>query len=335
MQRHGTNFVLALPLLLLPALAAPARAQSAAGWLARETAADYRAQARYPRSSRALKPGEADPIRAKRTPTRQSLPSPDGKGPALSVWASAVSVEPGQPVDLFAELADKGKRLPVDVLTGEVVDAAGNRVASFVYRDDGLAPDAKAGDGIYSARLTDLPTAPAGRAESYRVQARAAFGAHETRDAVGGFLASNPGARLTGEYRESLRDGNLVIAAEVLVTQPGRFHLAGTLATPKGEPIGTAQAAAVLPAGRQWIELAFFGLMFHDRQVAGPYQLATLALTAANGMPNAFAGLVENAYRTRPYRMEEMRSQAFADPRLTDAAERLEAAARAAEAPQP
>jgi hypothetical protein len=330
MQRHGT--LLALSLFLLPALAAPGRAQSAAGWLARETAADYRAQARYPRSARVLKAGDPDPIRAKRTPSRQSMPGPEGKGPVLSVWASAVSVEPGQPVDLFAELADQGKRFPVDVLTGEVVDGAGNRIASFVYRDDGLTPDAKAGDGIYAARLTDLPAAPAGQAETYRVQARAVFGAQETRDAVGGFLASNPGARLTGEYRESLRDGNLVITAEILVTQPGRFHLAGTLATPKGEPIGTAQAAAVLPAGRQWIELSFYGLMFHDRQVAGPYQLATLALTAANGMPNAFAGLVENAYRTRAYRLEEMRSQAFADPRLLDAAQRLESAARAAEA---
>jgi hypothetical protein len=263
------------------------------------------------------------------------MPGPGGSEPVLSVWASAVSFEPGQPIDLFAELAEKGQRLAVRSLTGEVVDGAGNRVAAFVYRDDGLAPDAKAGDGIYAARLTDLPTPAAGRAESYRVLAHADFGANELRDAVGGFLASNPGARLTGAYREALRDGNLVIAAEVLVTQPGRFHLAGTLTTPQGEPIGTAQAAAVLPAGRQWLELSFFGLMFHDRQVAGPYRLATVALTAASSMPNAFAGLVENAYRTRAYRLEKMRSEPFADPRLEDAAKRLEAeAARAAAVPQ-
>ena len=83
-----------------------------------------------------------------------------------------------------------------------------------------------------------------------------------------------------------LRDGNLVIAAEVEVTERGRFHLAGTLYSMAGEPIGYAQAAAELEPGRQWIELSYYGLMFHDRQAAGPYRLGTLALATTGRMPS-------------------------------------------------
>ena len=57
--------------MFIAAVALPAVAQEK-GWLARETAREYREQARFPESSRALKPGEADPVREKRTATEQT-----------------------------------------------------------------------------------------------------------------------------------------------------------------------------------------------------------------------------------------------------------------------
>lgn len=161
-------------------------------------------------------------------------------------------------------------------------------------------------------------------AASYMVKVRSRLLDGDVRESVGGFLYSNPAAHLTGRYRDELRDGSLVIAAEVDVARAGRFHLAGTLYSLAGEPVGTAQSAAGLEPGRQWIELSFYGLMFHDREVAGPYRLGTVALATTGGMPNALNDLVENAHVTRAWKLEQMTEKPFGNQRLLEAASRLE-----------
>lgn len=306
------------------ALAAPAVAQTPDPRVfARQTAAEYRELARYPESSRVLPPGAKDPIREKRMPTKQTVRGPEGT-PSLSVWAAKVSVEVGKPVDLFAQLSSAGDpTLPLEV-TGEVANADGI-VAQVVYHDDGKAPDAKAADGIWSARLALSAGLEPESAESYMVRVKARLLDGDLRQAAGGFLYSNPAAHLTGRYRDSIVDGNLVIAAQVDVKEAGRFHLAGTLYTLKGEPVGTAQAAASLQPGRQWINLSFYGLMFHDRNVAGPFRLGSLAFSTTGRMPNALNDLVENAYVTKPFRLAVMTARPYGDVKLLDAAQRLEA----------
>lgn len=327
-----TKQTMALAMVLL---AAPAAAQEA-GSLARETAKEYRELARYPESSQVLKKGDADPIRAKRQATRQTRRGPDASDPSLSVWAAKVSFEKGQPVDLFATLEERGKAFrSVDSIGAEIVDATGSILSQIVYRDDGQGVDRRAGDGIYSARLSPeglfLAGSTAEPAASYLVRVKARLANGDLREAAGGFLYSNPAAHLTGQYRDFLREGDLVIAAEVEVAEQGRFHLAGTLYARNGEPVGTAQAAANLEPGRHWIELSFYGLMFHDRKAAGPYRLGTLALATTRQMPNALNDLAENVWLTRAYRVGQMRSTSFERPQLIEAAQRLEREAERAE----
>lgn len=312
--------------ILMIAMALPAMAQDKT-WFARETAKDYRLRARFPESSRALAPGEKDPVKEKRTATHQTSHGPDdpeGKGAALSVWAGKVSYEVGRPITLFATVED-GKALEV---SADVVGEAGDLVAHLVYGDQGRGGDRKAGDGVWTARFRMPDGLEPEVAASYMVKVRSRLVDGDVRETVGGFLYSNPGAHLTGRYRDELRDGSLVVSAEVDVARAGRFHLAATLySAKKGEPVGTAQAAAELEPGRQWIDLSFYGLMFHDRQVAGPFRLGTVALTTAGAMPNALNDLVENAYVTRAWRLDQMTAKPFANVILLDAAARLEAAA--------
>ncbi len=311
---------IAMTMLAVPVL--PAFAQIEAGKLARETAKEYRELARYPESSRALKKGEADPVREKRQPTRQTRRGSDANDPTLAVWASKVSYEKGQTIDLYASLEDRGKAVAaLDEITGEIEDAEGRILAQVTYQDNGKDADLRAGDGVYSARL--VPAALTATA-SYMVRVQTRLGDGDPLSAAGGFLYSDPASRLTGRYRDLVRDGNLVIAAEVEVSERGRFHLAGTLYSMAGEPIGYAQAAAELEPGRQWIELSYYGLLFHDRQAAGPYRLGTLALSTTGRMPNALNDLVENAHVTRAYRVQQMRSAPFERPQLLEAAKRLE-----------
>jgi hypothetical protein len=308
--------------ILMIALALPALAQDK-DWFVRETAKDYRIRARFPESSRALAPGEKDPVKEKRSATRQSSRGPEGDGAALSVWAGAVSYEVGRPITLFATVEGG---LATEV-SADVVGEAGDLVAHVVYGDQGRGGDRKAGDGIWTARFRMPAGVEPELAASYMVKVRSRLSDGDVRETVGGFLYSNPAAHLTGRYRDGLRDGSLVISAEVDVARAGRFHLAATLYTQKGEPLGTAQAAAELEPGRQWIDLTFYGLMFHDRQAAGPFRLGTVALTTAGAMPNALSDLVENAYVTRAWRLDQMTATPFANLNLLDAAARLEAAA--------
>lgn len=317
----GILMVMALPLL----------AQER-NWIVNETARDYRLRARFPESSRALAPGEKDPVKEKRTATHQTSRDPEGKGAALSVWAGKVSYEVGRPVTLFATVegsTGNGGNGALEV-SADVVGEAGDLVAHVVYGDQGRGGDRKAGDGVWTARFR-MPDGVEPEqpeiAASYMVKVRSRLADGDVRETVGGFLYSNPGAHLTGRYRDELRDGSLVVSAEVDVARAGRFHLAGTLYSKKGEPVGTAQAAAELEPGRQWIDLTFYGLMFHDRQAAGPFRLGTVALTTAGAMPNALNDLVENAYVTRAWRLDQMTAKPFANVTLLDAAARLEAAA--------
>lgn len=329
------SFAAAL-VLLAPA---PARAEPAPRPLALQAAEDYRERARYPEWSSALEAGAADPLVDARTPTRQSRLGPNGAGPRLSVWSSTVSALPGESVTLYAALAHTAtKRALLEAapspgtavtdaqVTGELLARELGSLGTVRYRDDGVAPDTLAGDGLYTASFT-LPAtrAPAlGKADSVLVKVSALLADGDVRKAAGGVLFSNPAARLTGRYADSLRDGNLVIAAEVEVLAPGRVHLTGTLANAGGQPFASAQAARVLSTGRQWLELPFYGLAFHDRAIAGRVTLASVALASTNGMPNALGPVVTNAHVSKVYAPAQFTAAPFNDPALLEQARRLE-----------
>lgn len=325
----------------LLALAAPlAAAEPAPAPLALQAAEDYRQRARYPEWSQVLEAGAVDPLVDARTPTRQSRLGPEGAGPRLSVWNSAVSALPGDTVTLYATLTHTkaaraslleaapapGTAVTDARVTGELLARELGALGTVTYRDDGLAPDIAAGDGLYTAQFT-LPAtrAPAlGKADSVLVKVSALLADGDVRKAAGGLLFSNPAARLTGRYADSIRDGNLVVAAEVEVLAPGRVHVTGTLANAAGQPFASAQAARVLDTGRQWLELAFYGLAFHERAVAGRVALASIALSSTNGMPNALGPVVTNAHLTRAYTAAQFRAVPFNDPALLEQAARLQ-----------
>jgi hypothetical protein len=312
-------------LLLIPALLAawPAGAQDPARFLG-ETARMYRDQARYPDSSWPLRADQADPLKDERTPSVVSSGGQDG-APALRLWNAAVSVEAPADVDLFAALEQGARKLRAERLTGEIHDESGALAAKVAFADDGSGADRAAGDGVYSARVSGLPAPEL--AAQYRLAVEAALPGGTLLHGTGGFLYSRPWARLTGSFRDSLKGGSVVVAAEVEVTRAGRFHLSGTLADAGRRALGVAQNAVELAPGRHWIELSFFGLMFHERGASGPYRLASVTLATTGAMPNALGALHEDAHVTRAYALSELRATPFGRADLVSAAERLEAEA--------
>ena len=311
--------------------------------LALDAADAYREQARYPHSSHPIRDA-VDPILRKREPSKQLLPGPNGDGPFLSIWTSAISYEPGESASLYAELVDNTPKAPslanlldrdgprgkAASITAKLIAEDGGLLGDIEYRDDGKGADRRAGDGIYSARFV-MPAARApqsGHADSVAVHVQALTAKGEPRGALGGFLYSNPGARLTGRYRETMRDGSMIISAEVDVKTPGRYHLSGTLATPVAgiaeRPMAWAQNAAVMQTGKQWLELNYYGLIFHELAATGPFTLASVTLTSALGMPNAMSAVQRDVFQTRAHALTEFATSPFADAGLLQAAERLE-----------
>jgi hypothetical protein len=349
-MRTALHLLVLSTLLVTPGLVAGAFAQPGAvagvspaldelpGFVARETAADYRARARFPESSRPLEAGDADPVRAKRVPAPYSLATPGVEG-LLTLWPQETSFPVGEPVELHAAVTGLSRsEIARMEVTGEVVDQEGDVLGTVTYRDDGRGADAVPRDGTFGATFTLPPGMEPDLAASYLVRVTATKPDGEELRAAGGFLVSNPHARLTGALDSRVEDGNLVVSVEIDVDRPGRYHLAATLTTMKGEPVAWAQAAEPLDAGTHKLELAYYGLIFHDllgeRGVAGPFRVASLALSNASGMPNAPAPLVEDAAVIPALPLAKLTRTPFGDPSLLEAAERLEAQAASSPGPR-
>lgn len=310
------------------ALALPALGQSLpdAGWLASETAADYRAQARYPAHARALAGDGEDPIVTKRTPSPITVAARAEQGASLTVWPAAVAFVAPRPAVVYGRLSDPHGQAVAGDVRGEVVDEAGAVRAKLAFFDDGVAPDTAAGDGVYTAVHVPAAAAKGVRAESLMVRVSAlARGERAAIEAVTGYLLSHPGATLTGRFRDAEAGGDLVVGAEVRVELAGRYHLAATIEAADGTLIGMAQAARQLAPGRQWLDLEFYGLMFSERGVAGPYRVAAITLTDATSMPNALGEVMKGAHTTRAYPLARFTREGFGEPALLESARRLEA----------
>ncbi len=326
-----------LPALMAVLVSAPLQAADAPN-LAEQAAASYRELARFPEWSQPLAPGSADPIAAEREASVQTLTGPGGAGPALSVWASDMRYEAGDTARFFASLhqpvGGDADALPAPASTvggwtvsAELVDGNGRQLAHLTYRDDGKGGDDTAGDGIYSAsyQLPEAQQPPVGQAVNVGIKVTAVNEAEETRSAIGGFLYSHPGARLTGNFRDRVANGNLLIGAEVQVEAAGRYHLSGVLGGVGGLPLATTQTALQLEPGSYWIELPVYGLILREAGLSGPFTLNSVTLTTTGAMPNALGPVLSNAHTTGLYLPTVFSNQPFNRADLLDAAARLEA----------
>ena len=174
---------------------------------------------------------------------------------------------------LFAEIRQPTGAPIVGVVTGEVVTESGAMIGQARFFDDGTGADEAAGDGRYTAAVDLALRSAAARAIQALVRITATTAeSGSTLHATTGFQISRPGAMLTGRFTDRVADGHLVIAAEVAVRRPGRYHLAAVVTAADGMPIGRVQAAARLATGRHELELEAYGLLIRDRGIAGPYR---------------------------------------------------------------
>jgi hypothetical protein len=260
-----------------PQVAAPALGASAA--------AEYRRLARLPESTRALE-GDTDPVAESHEVTPARGVGPEGREPTLTAFPSQVSYEAPERVVVYGFFTNAGRNVPAESLGAELVSERRGSVAKLAMNDEGRDGDETAGDLVYSATWQPPQAEASDYRGSYVVSVRGATADLEERAVGTGFLYSVPLARPTGRFRDTLVDGSLRLDVEVQVFAPGRFHAEAVLASQGGAPVAWAQSALALEPGTHWLPIDYYGLVFREKGVDGPYVLSSLALSTTGEMPN-------------------------------------------------
>ncbi len=80
-------------------------------------------------------------------------------------------------------------------------------------------------------------------------------------------------ADFRGEFRESVRNGSLLVELGVDVRTPGFFRFDANLYDRNGKPVAFAAFKGDLAPGENWLPLEFFGKVLRDQGAMGPYSV--------------------------------------------------------------
>jgi hypothetical protein len=188
---------------------------------------------------------------------------------------------PGETTLLTLEVATDDRRTPFEVKGAELLqpktapDARAESLSSVTFRDDGVAPDEAAGDGVATARVSVPPRLRNFDGE-LRVRADVST-ASETGEVVFPLLVTSAlAAKFTGHIREAVEDGSLAFYASVRVEKPGRYAFVGRVydSARRAMAVLTSNTTLKPPAGE--VRLVLCGALVRDEAVAGPWELRDL-----------------------------------------------------------
>lgn len=148
-----------------------------------------------------------------------------------------------------------GKTVMVRLPTPDIKPAADNSV-SFLY---------KPVKGDWGNLLLKVDFAIPGATSKAPVQRSAVF-----------FASPETPARFTGILDEAVVNGSLVVSVGINVFKPGRYEIEANLFGPEGQAVTYAREQVRLAGGSQVVKLTFFGKIFHDKAVGGPYTIKGL-----------------------------------------------------------
>ena len=261
-----------------------------------------------------------DPIQQQRSVQVGKSHGRDSRNPRLVTFPSTSSYEAPNPMLLYAYLAqdverenengeketiEDSQRVPAREITGELRKPNGQVVAELTFHDDGKDGDAQAGDDMFTVQYEPTPEGAVDLAGRLTVAVRATSVKGEQRAATTSVLYSVTGARLTGEYRDAIVDGDLRIEAEVEVEDAGTYDLQATLADEQAKFMAWAHTTVHLEPGTHWVALTYAGSIVRAHKVDGPYTVWSLALENASTDPPVQNDVVANAHRTQPYRVDQ------------------------------
>ena len=283
---------------------------------------DYRAWAAYPPNSRPLLPAHTDVLDFR---VIRSVPQemPARIGPDLRPSGFSCTLQPehhtvveGESMDVYLSCSRSGKRarLPLRIREVRVEGVAGVRrfrPTPPAGDDNGSPGDRMAGDGVYTFRFLPRPAdwGDIGMTVNFQIPEDPLATSHSLRTHF--FSSPVAPAHFTGAFRESREQGSLVVSAEVDVRRRGRYTVEANLMAGK-ESVAYARAELLLPVGRHFVPLQFFGRILRERGLAGPYRVVGLrgSLSTDAIQPEMLAGspadvdrLLSSVRQTDPKKM--------------------------------
>ncbi len=250
---------------------------------------DYKKWAVYPPDSRPLLPDYEDLIDysiIKLRPQRLLFVDPTDKKPQSSNFEcllqplkhTVIGTETLK-VTLWCNSGGNGAFVPVDiqeVVLVKRIPAGPQRQPTPDLNDSGMHGDDKSGDNIYTMTFRPTPS-DWGEMEltvKLKIPSEKESRLYELNTSF--FSSPRLVAEFTGNFRENISTGSLVISAEVKVLIAGHYELTANLFTEKGDPVSINRIDRELQSGSQWVDFLFFGKIFHDRELDGPYALTGL-----------------------------------------------------------
>jgi hypothetical protein len=242
--------------------------------------AQYKSVAAYPPWSRAFDPG-TEYLLKWNTPSVADLPMDDRPGHDFTYHfdSDRAHVPFGEALTSWIEVwkgSDSSARQTLAIEESFVMIVGGaksGRSVQLAYHDDGRDGDEVAGDKRYTNRF--VPSSQPELAKSAaQVRLMAMVGCCDgaRRSMVREFTYAPREVATILSVSDAIRGGSLSVSLDVDVKQQGLFTFEANLVSQIGDvPIGYAQMSAPLEIGRRSVDLAFFGRMFAEKGVDGPY----------------------------------------------------------------
>jgi len=229
---------------------------------------------------------------------------------------AAYNVIAPKPIVLYLELYDPVAKKRV------AIHAPHARVRPFdkpdawtdvVMVDDGTGADEVAGDHRYTATIKGSDEL-LGHVVAEAVITTPEAGVRRIPQAL--IYTRGPRAKLTGKWKDEVRDGHLVLSAEVEVEAAGTFTLMAELFGPNREPIALVRTMTALDAGTRWMTLRVWGKAIRDAGVPGPYEVRDVLLTRDMTEHGDYdpGPTVLSAHRTAAYKLEDFSAAPYVEP---------------------
>lgn len=243
----------------------------------------YRDATRYPHESRPLAehPDQARPF----DPVTEDkvLRDPSGKavdGVRLRTTQERVFLSGADSVKFTVAAVDKsGNTVPLVVNRASAQSIPDTTAliaiiqANVPFSDDGQVPDAQAGDGQYSARLTPATQGFARQAGTIRVLAEVTANGQPGVAQFDVVYSPTVPATWAGSVREAVERGSLNFYVKVNVLVAGRYVVSARVFDANGTPLALAQFNDQMPVGLGEFKLQVFGALILDRQPVFPLRL--------------------------------------------------------------
>jgi hypothetical protein len=227
----------------------------------------------------------------------------------LNVQVKDYSQNVGETAKIYAALTQGQKLLHPSVVQIELYQA-GQPINTFSFHDDGVSPDEKANDGIFSLEVSGQNLVG-----NLTGEVTAKDGYIQRQGSVS-FSFVQPTAKILGVESERLIDENkdglaeaLEIKVKVDIKKTGQYILNAYLDDKNGQPIAYDQinnaldaivgGEAQLKEGVQSLSLSFSGQQIRSHNTNGPFYIRLILQDQAQG--GADIDVITKAHTTQPY----------------------------------